>query len=169
MFEYRYERPEDISAIRHVHLAAFETKTEANLVDSLRDHDEHMISMVALEFNKIVGHILFSPVTIATGGSVATLLGLAPMAVLPEYQRQGVGSSLVEKGLDECVKKDFPAVVVLGYPLFYRRFGFVSSIKYGIISEYDVPPDVFMILEMHPGALNGIYGTAKYHNAFAGQ
>ena len=102
MFGYRYERPEDISAIRHVHLAAFETKAEANLVDSLRDHDAHIISMVAVEVNKIVGHILFSPVTIATGESVATLLGLAPMAVLPENQRQGVGSSLVEKDKTSC-------------------------------------------------------------------
>ena len=167
MFEYRYERPEDIAAIHHVHLAAFETKTEANLVDSLRDRDASIISMVAVEGNKVVGHILFTPVTITTGGSTITLLGLAPMAVLPEYQRQGIGSTLVEKGLDECLKKDFPAVVVLGYPLFYRRFGFVSSIKHGIMTEYDVPPDVFMIIEMQPGALNGICGIAKYHNAFA--
>ncbi len=86
--EIRYEKPGDISAIRRVNEAAFETKAEAALVDTLRDKNAHVISMAASDGNHVVGHILFSPVTLTAEGSEVTLLGLAPMAVLPEYQKQ---------------------------------------------------------------------------------
>ena len=92
----RYEKPQDISAIRKVNEAAFETGTESDLVDVLRDKTAHVISMVAEKENRIIGHILFSPVTLTAEGLEITLLGLAPMAVLPEYQKQGIGSKLVE-------------------------------------------------------------------------
>ena len=137
MFELRYERPEDISGIRKVNEAAFETNSEADIVDSLRNKDAHIISIVAIDDTKIIGHILFSPVTIESDKSIIPVLGLAPMAVLPEYQRKGVGSKLVEMGLDECLKKDCKAVVVLGYPEYYPRFGFVPSVEYNIRSEYN--------------------------------
>jgi putative acetyltransferase len=95
------------------------------------------------------------PVTLKAAGSKVTLLGLAPMAVLPEYQKQGVGSKLVEKGLEESRRKVYPAVVVLGHPDYYPRFGFVPARKYNITSEYDVPPEVFMIIELQPDVLAG--------------
>ena len=167
MFVLRYERPEDISGIHKVHEAAFGTKAEADLVDTLRNRDAHIISIIAIEDTKIIGHILFSPVTIENDGSFIPVLGLAPMAVLPEYQRKGVGSKLVEMGLDECLKKDCAAVIVLGHPEYYPRFGFTPSVKYNIRSEYDVPPEVFMVKELRSGALTGISGIAKYHEAFA--
>ena len=167
MFELRHERPEDISDIRKVNKAAFETKAEADLVDSLRIKDAHIISIVAIDDTKIIGHILFSPVTIESNESIIPVLGLAPMAVLPEYQRKGVGSKLVEMGLNECLKKDYKAVVVLGYPKYYPRFGFVPSVEYNIRSEYDVPPEVFMVKELRSGALTGISGIAKFHESFA--
>ena len=103
--EIRYEKPGDISAIRRVNEAAFETKAEAALVDTLRDKNAHVISMAASDGNHVVGHILFSPVTLTAEGSEVTLLGLAPMAVLPEYQKQGIGSKLVENGLEESRRK----------------------------------------------------------------
>jgi putative acetyltransferase len=165
--EIRYEKPGDISAIRRVNEAAFETKAEADLVDALRDKKAHVISMVASDGNHVVGHILFSPVTLTAEGSEVTLLGLAPMAVLPEYQKQGIGSKLVDNGLEESRRKGYPAVVVLGHPEYYPRFGFVPSPKYNITSEYDVPPEVFMIIELLPGVLAGKSGIAKYHEAFA--
>lgn len=168
MFDVRYEKPQDISDIRKVYESAFETRSEADLVDALRDKNAHVISMVAVRDNRIVGHILFSPVTLETDGRTVTLLGLAPMAVLAEYQRQGIGSKLVEKGLAEGRAKRYPAVVVLGHSGYYPRFGFVPSIKYNITSKYDVPSDVFMIKELQPGVLAGISGIAKYHKAFAG-
>ena len=163
----RYEKPQDISAIRRVNEAAFETGTESDLVDALRDKKAHIISMVAEKENRIIGHILFSPVTLTVEGSEITLLGLAPMAVFPEYQKQGIGSKLVEDGLEESRRKGYPAVVVLGHPDYYPRFGFVPSQKYNITSEYDVPPEVFMVLELQPGALSDLSGIAKYHGAFA--
>ena len=163
----RYEKPQDISAIRRVNEAAFETSSEADLVDALRDKKAHVISMVAEQENRIIGHILFSPVTLTAKGSKAIWLGLAPMAVLPEYQKQGIGSKLVEKGIEESRRKGYPAVVVLGHPEFYPRFGFRPSHTYNITSEYDVPPEVFMVLALQSGALRGLSGIAKYHEAFA--
>jgi putative acetyltransferase len=167
MFDIRYEKSQDIADIRRVHQSAFETRAEADLVDALRDKKAHIISIVAIMDTAIVGHILFSPVTLETDGRTVTLLGLAPMAVLAEYQGKGIGSKLVEKGLAESRIKRYPAVVVLGHPGYYPRFGFVPSVNYGITSEYDVPPDVFMIKELTPGVLAGISGIAKYHDAFA--
>jgi putative acetyltransferase len=106
--EIRYEKPGDISAIHRVNEAAFETGAESDLVDALRDKKAHIISMVAEKENRIIGHILFSPVTLTAEGSEVTLLGLAPMAVLPEYQKQGIGSKLVENGLEESRQKGYP-------------------------------------------------------------
>ena len=168
MFDFRYEKSQDIAGIRKMHEAAFETRAEAHLVDALRDIKAHIISLVAVRHVRIVGHILFSPVTLEADGRTVTLLGLAPMAVLAEYQRRGIGSKLVEKGLEECRAKSYPAVVVLGHPGYYPRFGFVPSVNYSITSEYDVPSDVFMIKALQPGVLDGISGTAKYHETFAG-
>jgi putative acetyltransferase len=167
MFDFRYEHSQDIAGIRKVHEAAFETRAEADLVDALRDIKADIISLVAVRDVRIVGHILFSPVTLDVEGRTVTLLGLAPMAVLTQYQRKGIGSKLVEKGLAEGRAKSYPAVVVLGHPGYYPRFGFVPSVNYGITSEYDVPPDVFMIKELQPGVLTGISGIAKYHAVFA--
>ena len=168
MFDFRHEKSQDIADIRKVHESAFETRAEADLVDALRDKKAHVISMVAVRDKGIVGHILFSPVSLETDGSAVTLLGLAPMAVLSEYQRRGIGSKLVEKGLAQGRVKRYPAVVVLGHPGYYPRFGFVPSIKHNITSEYDVPPDVFMIKELQPGVLADLSRIAKYHEAFAG-
>lgn len=165
-FDFQYEKPQDISDIRKVHESAFETRTEADLVDVLRDKNAHVISIVAIMGTRIVGHILFSPVTLETDGVAVKLLGLAPMAVVPEYQRKGIGSKLVEKGLAESRAKRYPAVVILGHPGYYPIFGFTPSVNYSITSEYDVPPDVFMIKELAPGVLAGIPGIAKYHEAF---
>ena len=151
MFDFRYEKSQDIAGIRKVHESAFETRAEADLVDALRDKKAHVISMVSVRDTGIVGHILFSPVTLETDGRSVTLLGLAPMAVLAEYQRKGIGSKLVEKGLAEGRAKRYSAVVVLGHPGYYPRFGFVPSVNYSITSEYDVPPDVFLLFPVYPG------------------
>ena len=167
VFDFRNEKLQDIAAIRKVHESDIENRAEADLVDALRDKKADLISIVATMDARIVGHILFSPVTLDTDGRTVTLLGLAPMAVLAEYQGKGIGSKLVEKGLAESRIKRYPAVVVLGHPGYYPRFGFVPSVNSGITSEYDVPPDVFMIKELTPGVLAGISGIAKYHDAFA--
>ncbi|MGA1790191.1 MAG: GNAT family N-acetyltransferase [bacterium] len=159
----RFEQHGDMEKIRNVHLQAFETETEANLVDSLRNTGIELISLVAEENGEVIGHILFSPVTI--DGDIK-ITGLAPMAVLPGWQRKGVGARLIDEGLKACENAGYGAVVVLGHPGYYPRFGFMPSANFGIKSEYDVPPEVFMVKELQKGVLKTITGTVKYHKVF---
>ena len=159
----RFEQPGDIEKIRQVNLQAFGTETEANLVDELRNADVELISLVAEENADVIGHILFSPVILDGDLKV---MALAPMAVLPEWQSKGVGTKLIGAGLQECEKAGYEAVVVLGHADYYPRFGFIPAINFGIKSEYDVAPEVFMLVELHKDALQGVTGTVKYHQAF---
>jgi len=124
-----------------------------------------LISLVAEERGKVIGHIFFSPVSL-DGRPDLLIMGLAPMAVLPGHQHAGIGSALVRAGLDQCRLLPAAAVVVLGHPEFYPRFGFVPSTRFGIRSDYDVPEEVFMALELEPGCLDGLSGTIRYHDAF---
>ena len=162
----RPERPEDISGIRHVNQSAFETAAEADLVEALREQAHPIVSLVAVDGEAVVGHILFSPMTLSSNTD-AQIMGLAPMAVLPSRQRQGIGSALVRTGLDECRRFGFSAVVVLGHADYYPRFGFVPASTFGLRSEYSVPDDVFLAIELSPDALRQRAGTIRYHPAFA--
>ena len=110
----------------------------------------------------------FTPATIQAKERIITGMGLAPMAVLPEFQRQGIGSKLVKTGLDAIEKVKHPFVIVLGHPTYYPRFGFVPAAKYGIKSEYEnVPDDAFMILVFDQASIEGVTGVAKYLPEFA--
>jgi putative acetyltransferase len=161
----RPERAADIEQIRALHSAAFETNGEAELVDRLRRGAE-VIALVADDSGQILGHVLFSPVTLPGHGDVR-IVGLAPIAVIPERQRVGVGSALIRRGLETCRESGIDAVVLIGHPTYYRRFGFQPASRFGLRSEYDVPDDVFMAMELRPGALTGKSGTIRYHSAFA--
>ena len=161
----RAEEPNDLAAVHAVNAAAFDTSAEADLVDALRGKVEPLVSLVAEVSGSIVGHILFSPVELGDH-SDSHLMGLGPMAVMPEQQRRGIGAALVREGLRRCRELGCDAVVVLGHPAYYPRFGFVPASKYGISSEYDVPDDVFMLIELRPGALRGVAGTVSYDEAF---
>lgn len=162
----RPEQPDDITAIRRVNLGAFEGTTEADLVDALREQARPIVSMVAEDTGAIVGHILFSPVTLSSLPDLR-IMGLAPMAVLPDRQRKGVGSALARAGITACRDLGYEAVVVLGHAEYYPRFGFVPASRFGLRSEYDVPDEVFMARELTPGALQGSGpGTIRYHPAF---
>lgn len=162
----REEQATDLDQIWQVNTAAFVTEVEARLINMLRDSGCPFLSLVAELDNKVVGHILFTPVTLTGTENTLKLMGLAPMAVLPEYQNQGIGSQLVEAGLERCRVLGYDAVVVLGHPQFYPRFGFVPSVNYGIKSEYDVPDNVFMIIELVSGSLKNQTGIIQYHDAF---
>src|SRR5205807_8756724 len=149
----RAETADDIPAIRRVNQLAFGQPLEANLVDALRTAAHPHISLVAATRGQVVGHIFFSPVTLDTADPDSTILGLAPMAVLPEYQKQGIGSQLVQEGLKECRRIGCDVVVVLGHPEYYPRFGFAPASQKGLRCEYPVPDEVFMAIELKPNAL----------------
>ena len=163
--QIRAEEERDRAGIRIVNESAFETAAEANLVFALREVIDSLISLVAEDQGEIIGHIMFSPVTL-TGHPELEIMGLAPMAVMPEYQRKGVGSALVRAGLEACKKLEVGAIVVLGHSGYYQRFGFVPSSRFGIHYEHEVPENLFMIKELREGYLHGSTGTIKYHEAF---
>lgn len=152
--------------MRQINSMSFDTAAEARLVDVLREQARPVISLVAEDEAGVLGHIMFSPVTLP-GFPDLVIMGLAPMAVVPRRQREGIGSALVRAGLEACRKTGAGAVVVLGHRQYYPRFGFVPSTRFGIGCEYDVPPDIFMALELEPGYLTGASGIVQYHPAFA--
>ncbi len=166
MITVRAEREKDFPKVRLVNELAFGRSNEADLVEALRDSARSYVSMVAVMDEDVVGHIFFSPVSIVSDGSIFTALGLAPMAVLPECQRQGIGSRLVREGLNECKRINHNVIVVLGHPEYYTRFGFMQANQRGIRCEHEVPDEAFMVTELTPGALNGRQGLVKYPPEF---
>jgi len=162
----RAESESDYKFIRTINIKAFPSSAEADLVEKLRCANIDIISLVAEQGNKFVGHIFFSPVTLENDDSGLRIIGLGPMAVLPEYQNKGIGSELVNEGLKVSKDKGYDAVVVLGHPEYYPKFGFKSSKSFGIKSEYDVADDTFMVKELKKGILKGKHGTVKYHPFF---
>jgi len=162
----RAEKEDDRDAVHAVNEAAFDTPSEADLADALRKQADPLVSLVADDSGQIVGHLILSPMSLSGDPDLA-VMGLGPMAVSPEHQRKGIGSELVEAGLERCRQMHVAAVIVLGHPEYYPRFGFSPAARFGIKSEYDVPDEVFMAMELTPDALTGKSGTAKYHPAFA--
>lgn len=160
----RSERPEDYEAIREVHRRAFPTGLEARLVDRLREDGAVLVSLAAFQEARLVGHILFSRLRIETESGAMPAAALAPVAVIPEEQRRGIGSALVRKGLESCRERGESIVVVLGDPDYYRRFGFSTEPARGLESPY--PAEYLMALELQPGALAGVRGYARYARAF---
>jgi len=165
MLRVRREQATDIPAIWKINERAFNGSVEARLVDLLREANKATISLVAMLNDELVGHILFSPVTIEYNPRNLRGLGLAPIAVLPEYQKQGIDSRLVMQGLEESRNKGYDLVVVLDHVSYFPLFGFKRASLYGIINEYDVD-ESFMALELRGGALNAVHGVVKYQVEF---
>ena len=146
---------------------AFDQSTEADIIDALRDVCPDVLSLVAESDGEIVGHILFSPVTIEDGSQSRQGMGLAPMAVTPDRQRQGIGSELVQAGLEILRKQGCPFVIVLGHPAFYPRFGFVPASRYGLTCQWEGVPDAaFMVLVLDASSMAGVTGVARYREEF---
>jgi putative acetyltransferase len=162
----RNEIAGDRAAVRALNAAAFDTAAEVDLVDALREQARPLVSLVAEDGGAVIGHILFSPVALPGHPGLA-IMGLAPMAVAAGHRGRGVGSALVRAGLERCRETGCDAVVVLGHPAYYPRFGFVPAARFGIGCEYDAPAEAFMIVELQPRALAGASGTLRYHAAFA--
>ncbi|MFT5195144.1 MAG: putative acetyltransferase [Cellvibrionaceae bacterium] len=171
MFLVRPETTADHSAVYKVVSTAFKTADEAELVNRLRPI-LNVISLVALHNEKIVGHIMFSPVALIDENDqpiTIKIIGLAPVAVSPEHQHVGVGKALINAGLEVCQKSGYQACVLLGHPDYYPKFGFKPALSvFGIRSTYEVPDPVFMALELESGALNEKSGTIHYHPTFNG-
>lgn len=156
----RVELPRDIPAVREVNLAAFGRNTEADLVGTLRESAKFVLSLVAVLGNRVVGHILFTDML----GSAQRLAGVAPMAVLPEFQRAGIGSALVRTGLEYLREQSFAGVVVLGHKDYYPRFGFRPAAEFGITTQFDVPAEYLLVAQISGTSLAP--GNVRYQPEF---
>jgi putative acetyltransferase len=165
LIEIREERPGDVAAIRDLNKRAFGQDQEGNIVDALRSNGAALLSLVATLNGRVVGHVMYSPLSV--GGEVAGA-ALGPMAVLPEYQRQGIGSKLVEAGNRKLKGAGCPFVIVVGHASYYPRFGFRPAGTRGIKCEWEVPDDVFMLLVLDEAKMRGVSGLAKYRHEFSG-
>ena len=172
----RDERPEDHVAVAAVHRAAFENEAEGDLVAALRG-EGGVISLVAVDAtDAVVGHIAFSPATLPPRAPAARphdcaegsrpAFALAPLGVLPAHQRSGIGTVLTEEGLARCRAIGAGAVIVLGDPAYYPRFGFRPAETWGLRSRWDVPPGVLQAMELVAGSLEDRAGRVAYHPAF---
>lgn len=161
----RPETPEDIETIHVLNQKAFAREEEARLVDALREADYVHLSLVAVQDGKLVGHVLFSKLTIHTNSNKLPALCLGPVAVLPEKQHQGIGSALIEAGLEQCGAKGHKIVLVLGDPAYYGRFGFSVQRAEHLDSPY--PREAMMALDLEPGVLEGVKGRVHYPPPFA--
>ncbi len=167
MIAIREERPADVAAIRDVNDRAFDQPLEGRIVDALRDHGVVQLSLVAVVDDRVVGHILFSPVaTAATGAAGVEASGLGPMAVVPEQQRRGVGAALIDAGLARLRAVGCPFVVVLGHHDYYTRFGFVPASRHGLRCEWDVPDESFMVHILDAAVTAAAAGPVRYRPEF---
>jgi putative acetyltransferase len=161
--EIREEQPEDITAIREVNNRAFGQEQESNIIDALRSNGGVLLSLVATLVGHVVGHILYSPASVGT----VTGSALGPMAVVPEHQRQGIGSKLVETGNRKLQNAGCPFIIVLGHSTYYPRFGFTPASTHSIKCEWNVPDDEFMLLLLDEQKMQGVSGLAKYRDEFS--
>jgi putative acetyltransferase len=163
VIEIREEDSADIDAVRDVNRHAFDQEQEGRIVDALRDAGAVTLALVAISGDVVVGHILFSPLTV--GVEVGAALG--PMAVMPAYQRQGIGSRLVAQGLERLRAEGCPFVVVIGHPEFYPRFGFEPAAALGLTCDWEVPAEAFMVNVLNAELGSRLQGRAQYRAEFS--
>jgi putative acetyltransferase len=164
LIEIREERPDDVTAVRDLNRRAFGQDQEGNIVDALRANGAALVSLVATLNDQVVGHIMYSPVFV--GGNIQGA-ALGPMAVLPEHQRQGIGSKLVEAGNQKLKDAGCPFIIVVGHADYYPRFGFRPAREHGIKCEWDIPDDVFMLLVLDEVKMKDVSGVTKYRHEFS--
>lgn len=166
--EVRVEKIKDHESVRRVNMIAFGRKAESELVDSIRNTDAFIseLSLVAVLRDRIIGHLLISKVQIESNDHSEEILSLAPISVIPEYQRMGVGTKLIESALIKCGSLGYPALVVLGNPKFYTKFGFKEASKYEIKSHYNIPSEAYMVLFYDDSKIGSVKGFVKYPKEF---
>ena len=167
MMLIRKEAGDDRAAIVEVNRLAFARDHEARLVDRLRESSNgHYFSLVAEVNGRVVGHVVFSPITIVGPNGETPAIALAPLAVHPQHQYRGVGTALVRDGLDACRRAGHRLIIVLGHPDYYGRFGFASATDRGVHPPFEVQPGALMALELVPDALADVSGVIYYPPAF---
>jgi len=168
MIAIQPEREKDYTAIHEINVLAFGRENEARLVNKIREALDFIpeLSLVAIKNGRVVGHILFSRITIQSKTGSFPALALAPMALHPKFQNQGIGSKLVRQGLERCRNQGHRIVVVVGHPQYYTRFGFSSARAKWLEAPFLLSDEVFMILELGPGALHGSIGMVTYPEEF---
>jgi len=163
----RKEEEKDHKQIYEVNKLAFQQENEGKLIEKIRNTENFIpeLSIVAEIDNRIVGHILFSKIKIV-GKSVYESLALAPMAVIPEFQKKGIGSELVKIGIKMAKKLGFDSIIVIGHKEYYPKFGFQRASKWNIKCPFEVPDEVFMAIELTEKAFEGKAGTVEYPDEF---
>jgi putative acetyltransferase len=162
----RIEIPADGAAIRAIHLLAFKTTQEADLVDKLRNNAAVSLSMVVEDAGAIIAHALFSPVVLGSGAAAIHGLGLGPVGVLPHLQKKGIGTQLIKNALEKVATDGWPFVVVLGALPYYTRFGFRPAREFGVHCKWAASADTFMLLPMAKDRVGKNAGFACYREEF---
>lgn len=171
--QIREENPQDYNAVFKLIEDAFQNEIHSDhkeqfLVEKLRNAPAFIpaLSLVAEVNDEIAGYILLTQILINSATEQHVALALAPVAVLPKYQNQGIGSLLINEAHKRAKKLGYKAVVVLGYEHYYPRFGYKRANNYNISLSFEVPPENVMALELFPDSLKGVNGIVVYDPCF---
>ncbi len=168
----RTESVADNDGVYQVNVKAFDNREdEARLVERIRNSEGFIpeLSIVAEQDNEIVGHLLLSKVVVQDGEKLYDMIALAPIAVMPNVQKQGIGRALIHEGLDRCRTLGYELVFLIGHPEYYPKFGFQPARQHDFeLKQFEVPDNVFMVCELKEGALQKIEGELKYPQTFLG-
>ncbi len=163
----RKEEERDFKKVYEVNRLAFQQENESKLIDKIRNGENFVpdLSLVAKIDDEIVGHILFSRIKIV-GDSIFESLALAPVAVIPEFQKQGIGAELIKKGIEKAKELGFDSIIVLGHKEYYPKFGFKRASNWSIECPFEVPDEAFMAIELTEKAFEDKAGTVRYPDEF---
>lgn len=173
MISIRQETTLDYSAVEHVIQKAFEQveisdQTEHQMVKRLRKTESFIpeLSLVAEQENQIIGHILLSKIKVVDENEIHNALALAPVSVLPKFQRQGIGSKLIIESHRVAKSLAHKTIILIGHEKYYPRFGYKKCSQYNISFPFKVPDDNCMVIELQKDALNKVKGMVQYPSAF---
>ena len=164
LIQIREEHPDDVAAVREVNRLAFGQEQESNIVEALRTNGGALLSLIATVNGQVAGHIMYSPLTVAEN---VQSVALGPMAVVPEYQRQGIGTQLIEGGNRKIKDAGYPFIIVVGHAQYYPGFGSRPAIESGIKWEWDISGRSFHVLVLNEAKMQGASGLAKYRHEFS--